>query len=117
LSRASQLEDAMRRIEGVGVPVFVTAEDDLDGVFDTIERVAELLGDPENGRRVTSKLRSRTEVVRERVQPLAPVSVFVMVGDRPLITTGRGTFLDDLIRRAGGRSISENETAEWPQYS
>jgi iron complex transport system substrate-binding protein len=39
------------------------------------------------------------------------------VGDEPLITAGKGTFVDDLVRRAGGASISSDETTEWPQYS
>ncbi|MGH9850381.1 MAG: ABC transporter substrate-binding protein, partial [Blastocatellia bacterium] len=35
----------------------------------------------------------------------------------PLITAGRNTFINDLIILAGGRSISGDETFDYPQFS
>ena len=34
-----------------------------------------------------------------------------------MVTVGKGTLADDLIRLAGGRSISENESVSYPVYS
>jgi iron complex transport system substrate-binding protein len=48
---------------------------------------------------------------------LSKPRVFFQVGDVPLITVGKGTLGDDLIRLAGGRSISENELVSYPSYS
>ena len=44
-------------------------------------------------------------------------AVFFQVGDAPVITVGKGTLANDLIRLAGGRSISENEPLRYPPYS
>jgi iron complex transport system substrate-binding protein len=35
----------------------------------------------------------------------------------PLITAGRNTFINDLINIAGGKSISGDEAADYPQFS
>jgi iron complex transport system substrate-binding protein len=41
----------------------------------------------------------------------------VILGTEPLITAGAGSFINDLINRAGARSISAEEEADYPQYS
>jgi iron complex transport system substrate-binding protein len=35
----------------------------------------------------------------------------------PLISAGKGTFVDDLIRLAGGRNIAEKATGKYPRFS
>jgi iron complex transport system substrate-binding protein len=48
---------------------------------------------------------------------LSKPRVFFQVGDTPMVTVGKGTLADDLIRLAGGKSISENELICYPLYS
>jgi iron complex transport system substrate-binding protein len=40
-----------------------------------------------------------------------------MIASSPLMSIGGGTFVDDLIKRAGGISITADEQSEYPQYS
>lgn len=117
VSLASQLQETTRKLEAIGITVFVTSEAGLDAVFDTIERVGELLGEQARGRELAAMLRARAGDVRARVEGRPRPPVFVLVGDRPLITTGGNTFMNDLVVRAGGRSISADETSDWPQFS
>ena len=117
VSRASQLEETTQRLDSVGIPTFVTSEEGLEELLATIYRVADLIGVPDQGRDLGGSLRSRAEAVARAVAGRPAPSVFVMVGDRPLITTGGKTFINDLVERAGGRSISAEETSDWPQYS
>ena len=42
--------------------------------------------------------------------------MFFQVGFSPIVTVGKGSLGDDLIRLAGGRSISENESGGYPVY-
>jgi iron complex transport system substrate-binding protein len=114
---ASQLQSLVERLDGLGLPTYVAESRDLDGVFRSIERIGDAIGDREAGRDLAARLRARTEAVSSRVGALPAPRVFVVVGDEPLFTAGRGTFVDDLVRRAGGASISGDEATEWPQYS
>lgn len=60
---------------------------------------------------------ARIENVSRRLEGTATPRVLFLLGTEPLITVGRGTFMDDLIERAGGHSISSDTTGDYPQYS
>lgn len=117
VSTASQLETLSTRLEGLGIPTYVSRARDLDGVLSSIERIGDLVGERAAGEALVTRLRARADRIHTAVASRPAPKVFFVVGSPPLITTGRGTFLDDLIRQAGGASISADETAEWPQYS
>jgi iron complex transport system substrate-binding protein len=73
-------------------------------------------GDEANADRVVSDLRTRIAAVETRVAGSDPVSVFYEL-DPSLFTTGPGTFIDDVIRRAGGHNIASASTEPYPQLS
>jgi iron complex transport system substrate-binding protein len=117
ISTASQLQSVTERLTDLGIPVFVSNPRDLDDVFTSLERLGEVVGDAEAGRALSASLRARTEAVSRAVAGRPQPKVFFIVGDEPLFTAGKDTFVDDLIRRAGGVSISSDEATEWPQFS
>jgi iron complex transport system substrate-binding protein len=117
ISTASQLEQALGRLDELGIPVYVSTPRDLDSALRSIERIGEIAGIAERAREVTVELRSRIEAVRLRVAAGNRPRVLFILGSEPLITAGRASFINDLIERAGGRSISADETAEYPQFS
>jgi iron complex transport system substrate-binding protein len=117
VSTSSQLEDLSARLAGLGIPTYVSRARDLDGVLASIERIGDLVGDRAAGEALAARLRARAVAVRTAVASRPAPKVFFVVGAEPLITTGHGTFVDDLIRQAGGVSISGEEASEWPQYS
>lgn len=117
VSTASQLESISDRLGALGVPTVVTTAKGVDGVLASIERIGVATGDAAAATDVAAKLRARIETVRAAVAGRPAPKVFAIVGNEPLFTTGKGTFLDDLIRLAGGASITADETTEWPQYS
>ncbi len=117
VSTSSQLESIFERLAELRIPTFVSNPRDLDGVIASAERVGDLVGEARAGASLAEGLRARAKNVAARVAGLAPPKVFVVVGEDPLITSGQGTFVDDLVRRAGGDSISGDQRVEWPQFS
>jgi ABC-type hemin transport system substrate-binding protein len=56
------------------------------------------------------------------IQTCGPVSVFIALGHAPgdlssLMTSGGGTFLDQLVARAGGSNIFSDVQTSWPKIS
>lgn len=51
-----------------------------------------------------------------RVRGRKPVTVFVEINASPLYAAGPGTYVDDLIRRAGGTNVVRG-TTPYPAYS
>jgi len=117
ISTASQVEASFRRLEELGIPVYVSNPRSIDGVIESIERLGELIDARERARQLTDELRSRIATVEARVADASRPSVLVILGTEPLITAGAGSFINDLINRAGARSISAGEKADYPQYS
>jgi iron complex transport system substrate-binding protein len=116
-STASQLEQFVRNLDQVGIPIYVSNPQNIDGVLSSIDRIGELTDATSRASALTEELRGRIKAVETRVARAARPRVFLILGREPLITAGGDTFISDIIARAGGRSISANEKADYPQYS
>ena len=117
ISTASQLEIFTQQLQEQNIAVFVTDPRDLDGVFRSIGQVGEILGQKEQAGLVVQKLRERVQTVEEKLKQEPPVRVFYQVSAEPLYTVGRDAFVTDLIRRAGGISVTADVPGAWPKYS
>ena len=116
-SIASQLESFVQKLEGAGIPVYVSSPRNLEETINSIQAIGNLTGAADKAKDLTATLRARIEQVHKRVAGDNKPSVFVMLGSEPLITIGGLSFINDLIQQAGGRSISEDEKSDYPQYS
>jgi iron complex transport system substrate-binding protein len=117
VSTASQLETFTRQLDEQQIAVYVTDPHDLEGVFRSIAVVGDLLGQREEGERVSTELRTRAARVEEAVKSRTPLSVFYQLSAEPLYTAGRDSYITDLIARAGGRSVTAAVQGAWPRYS
>lgn len=117
ISTASQLEIFTQQLQDHNIAVFVTDPHDLEGVFRSIEQVGEILGQKEPAGLLVQQLRERTQTVAEKVKQKPPVRVFYQVSGEPLYTVGRDAFVTDLIRRAGGISVTADVPGAWPKFS
>ncbi len=97
-SKAPALRQLARMLKA---PVVVLESDTLESVAANAEALGGVIG-PE-GKAFAARYRKELG----RIKPAGHhPSVFYLVWDRPLMSAGPGTFLDDLIRRAGGRNIA-----------
>jgi iron complex transport system substrate-binding protein len=117
ISTASQLEVFTQQLHNQNIAVFVTDPHDLDGIFRTIEQVGQILGQTDQANQLVKKLRERTSAVEQAVKDAKPVRVFYQVSGEPLYTLGKDAYLTDLIRRAGGVSVTADVPGAWPRYS
>lgn len=117
ISTASQVEASFRKLEELGIAVYVTNPRSIDGVVESIDKIGELIDARERAQELADELRRRITTVETRVAETSRPSVLVILGTEPLITAGAGSFINDLINRAGARSISAEDKADYPQYS
>jgi len=109
--------ERIRALESLGIPCFCTGPQDLEGIFGVIERTGILLGVPGRARALAASLRARAGRVAARRGKAAETrpSVLVLVSTSPLIAAGRGTFMDELIRAAGGRNAAAPYAGRYPR--
>jgi iron complex transport system substrate-binding protein len=117
VSTASQLETFTTQLSDHQIAVYVTDPHDLEGVFKSIKDLGDLLNETEATAELLRNLRARAEAVERAVNTTQPISVFCQVSAEPLYTAGRDSFVTDLIRRAGGKSVTENVPGAWPLFS
>jgi iron complex transport system substrate-binding protein len=75
------------------------------------------LGQGNQAKQLVDHLRARTAAVAEALKQTRPVTVFYQLSAEPLYTAGHDAFVTDLIRRAGGRSVTAEVPGAWPKYS
>lgn len=117
VSTASQLETFTKQLDERGIAVFVTDPHDLEGVFRSIKTLGDLLGQQEQAKTLVNNLQARATAVEDAVKARPPVLVFYQVSPQPLWTAGRRSWITDLIRRAGGKSVTAETEGEWMRYS
>jgi len=117
VSTASQLEVFAQQLKGQNIAFFVTDPHDLEGVFRSIEQIGEIVGHKDEASQLVQKLQERTSAVQQAVKYKPLVKVFYQASGEPLYTAGQDAYVTDLIRRAGGASVTANVPGAWPKFS
>lgn len=110
-------KDRVNALEELGIPCFAASPQDLAGVFRTIETVGALLGVPERGRREAAALKERAARIARGAGTGPVPRVLFAVSTSPVIAAGKGTFLDELLRTAGGRNAAASYSGRYPRLS
>ena len=105
------------QLERVGIPVFLVNPHGLEGIFHTVQTVGSALNRTPQADALIAQLRHRLEAVRARTKGLPAPLVFMPIWYDPIITIGKHAFITEVIEAAGGRSITEDMTQDWPQIS
>jgi iron complex transport system substrate-binding protein len=108
--------ETVNALERIGLPVYVTDPHSVEQMIASVEHLGSALGAEESAAVLAGDLRGRLDDLDRRLSGAAPRRVFFVVWTNPLISVGRGTFIADALRRAGGRSVVETK-AEWPHVS
>lgn len=108
-------EEHIQSLERLRIPVYVMRPIDFPTVLESIDRVGRLLGrDPES---VAGAMRRQAEAIARAVEGRRRPRVLYVLWGNPLIVPGRDTIITDLIRRAGGESVTGEESLAYPRLS
>jgi iron complex transport system substrate-binding protein len=110
-------EEHIRELERLRLPVYVVRPLDFASVLESIERVGRLLGRAAESERLVTGLRRDAEGIERRLRGFRRPRVLYVVWGSPLVVPGRDTLITDLIRRAGGESVSGEEAIAYPRLS
>ena len=108
--------ETVNALEQMGIPAYATNPNTVQEVVSSTERLAELLGAPEAGTKLTTELENRLAALKERLKGVRLTRVLFVVWTEPLISAGQHTFVADALRHAGAVSIVDSRQ-DWPQMS
>jgi iron complex transport system substrate-binding protein len=117
VSTASQLEAFTKQLDEQKIAVYVTNPRSLDEVFHSIETLGDLLGHHDGTASIVSDLRRRAAAIEVAMHSGITLKVFYQVSGEPLYTIGRDAYLTDLVRRAGGVSVTAGVPGAFPRFS
>jgi iron complex transport system substrate-binding protein len=101
----------------MGIPCFAVAPQDLEAAFTAIERLGVLLGAADRGRAEAGALRRRARIARASPRDAEKPAALFVVSTAPIIAAGEGTFMDELVRLAGGRNAAARFSGRYPRLS
>lgn len=104
-------------LEAMRIPVYAADPRDLGSVMETITALGDLLGVADTARRMNADTRRRILAVERRVARADHrPRVFFQIGLAPIVSAGSGTFIHQLIERAGGINVAAGP-APYPRFS
>lgn len=104
-------------LRALGFPVLVVWDNTLEETFDAVARIGRVLKLDDAAAALTGRM--GRDLAREagRIEGAAPVRVLWVVGHRPLVGVGPGTFQDQILARAGGINVLAGAGEPWPSIS
>ena len=105
------------QLEHLGIPLYGVSAHSVDGALHSMEDLGSVLGNEKEAQALVAGLRKRIQAVEQQVEGKPRPKVLFVVWYQPLITAGPDTFIADVIRLAGGVSVSDDLKGEWPRLS
>ena len=113
----SNRRETADQLERLGIPLYGLSAHSVKDTLSSIEDLGQVLDQDTRARTLVASLGHRVEVVKGSVANLPRPKVLFVVWYQPLITAGPHSFIADAIRIAGGDSISDDLSQDWPRLS
>jgi iron complex transport system substrate-binding protein len=87
-------------------------------LFDAVHQIGEATGRKAQAQRLVAGMQVELDSVGKRFSRIDKghrPCVFVEIEESPLMTAGAGSFIDDLISRAGGRNVAHEISSAYPR--
>lgn len=108
------LQDALEQL-GITV-LFLDAPPSVDGVYDQIEILGDVIGNPDAADELVASMRARVEAITSRLPAGGGPRVFHEL-DATLYTAGPGSFIADLYDILGAQNIASGADSPFAQMS
>jgi iron complex transport system substrate-binding protein len=105
------------QLERAGIPIFLVSPHGIAGIFHSIESVGMALNRAPQADVLVHSLQQRVDAVRARTKDLPAPRIFMPIWYDPITTIGKNAFITEVIEAAGGRSVTDDLSTEWPQIS
>lgn len=105
------------RLEGLGIPVYTAPSETVEEGLRTARDLGEILGLESAAGAAIAEVEDGLQAVSTAVAGLDRRDVLFLIGLDPLMAAGPGTFVDQLLERAGGGNVLADLSVPWPRLS
>jgi iron complex transport system substrate-binding protein len=111
------LKSFVDKLAGLKIPVYIANPQNVSEVLNSIQKIGEATFSSPAAGKVVAGMKERIQGIQSRVRGRPQFRVLHILNFDPLISAGKGTFVDDLIRLAGGRNLAEKAQGRYPRFS
>lgn len=118
----AEQKQALAQLAGLGVRTLALRNTNLEDTLGTVREIAAATGVPERGTALEMSIRAKLAALEKRSAGKTPRTLLFVVGRTPgrldgMIAVGRGSFLNELIRIAGGKNVLADSPVTYPKIS
>ena len=108
--------EGLQSLRDLGIAVFALDIQTLDQMLAALERLGRLTGTHERATALVDSLQGTLKELSAEAGKSRPKVLWAHLSD-PIYTAGGGTFINDVIERAGGHNLGAQAPGSWPQVS
>lgn len=117
LATNTHVKSIVPELEKRGLTVFVIEPKNVDEVIAKLATFGKLLDANDQATKLTAQLKSRMDAVTSKVATAKTKPRVFYEIDKTLFTPGPGSFIDDLLTKAGANNIASDAKTSYPQLS
>ncbi|MFV1964758.1 MAG: ABC transporter substrate-binding protein [Pirellulaceae bacterium] len=112
-----QRNDMAESLRRSGIRVLRVKTDNFSEMFETLRMIGKEVGKARRADEIVAAMQAKLQAIAEEHQEI-PVDrrprVFVELWNDPITTAGKGSFVDELISRAGGSNVAHDLGSAYP---
>jgi iron complex transport system substrate-binding protein len=101
-------------LEEMGLRVVIVEPERVSAILSAIRTIAAAVGVTKAGENLVGSIEREMASVTARLEGVGRPKVLMIVGRRPLVAVGRGTYQDELIELAHGTNVAAQTGERWP---
>jgi iron complex transport system substrate-binding protein len=108
LATEAQTIDFFQKTENKGLTIVAISPQTFDDIISSIILIGKITGADKEAAELTASMQKRIKAVTDKTADLSPdkkPSVFFVLWHDPLMTAAKGTFIDEILTKAGGVNI------------
>jgi iron complex transport system substrate-binding protein len=110
-------KDVTDQLDRAGIPVFLINPHGIEGILHSVATMGLALNRTPQADALVQSLERRIDAVKARSQGQPAPRVFMPIWYDPITTIGKSAFITEIIAAAGGRSVTDDLSTEWPTIS
>ncbi|MFH1868725.1 MAG: cobalamin-binding protein [Candidatus Omnitrophota bacterium] len=119
---AAGLEQAMvvERLRKLGLKVYVNYPSTIDELLNEISNIGMLTNRKKEAYKLVGSMKERIDAISRETKSISlenKKKVFIEIWHDPLITAGKGSFVDELVKIAGGINIAYDTSRPYSYFS
>lgn len=111
------VQNVVPELEAKGLTVVVIEPNKMEDVLATINLVGRLTGRTKEAQALVGQMEARIKTIEAKLAIAKTSPRVFWETSRELVTAGPGSFIGDIIARAGGTNIAQDTSTKWPRLS